>query len=92
MRRTRNKQMHMFFPYVPSYYLNFQFGAYISHDLPKPQGNLAPKQLLPVLRDPDQMIFDVESGMSGAPVVFHTPFLLKLSPEGEGFNIPKRDY
>ena len=84
--------MHMFFPSVPFYYLNFQFGSYISHDLPKTQSNIAPQQLLPVLRDPDQMIFDVDSGMSGAPVMFHAPFLLKSSPEGEGFKIPKRDY
>ena len=84
--------MHMFFPSVPFYYLNFQLGSYIPHDLPKTQGNLAPQQLPPVLRDPDQMIFDVESGMSGAPVMFHAPFLLKLSPEGERFNITKRDY
>ena len=90
MRKTRNKQMHMSFPSVPFYYLNFQFGAYISHDLPKPQSsNLAPQQLLPVLRDPDHMLFDVESGMSGAPVMSHTPFLLKLAPEGERFNKPK---
>ena len=82
----------MFFPSVPFYYLNFQLGSYIPHDLPKTQGNLAPQQLPPVLRDPDQMIFDVESGMSGAPVMFHAPFLLKLSPEDEGFNITKRDY
>ena len=92
MRRTRHKQMHMLSSYVTFYYLNFQLAAYISHDLSKSQGNLATQQLLPVLRDPNQMVLDVESGMGGTSVMFHNPFLLKLSPEGEGFNIPKRDY
>ena len=84
--------MYMLFTYVTFDNIHFQFGAYIPHDLPKSYCNLTSQQLLPVFRDPYQMIFDVESGMRCPSVMLHNPFLLKLSPEGEGFNIPKRDY
>ena len=92
MWRTRNEQMHMLFPYVSLDDLHLKFGTYVSDDLPHSCSNFSSQQLLAVFRDPNHMIFDIETGMGCPSVMFHAHPLLKLSPEGEGFNIPKRDY
>jgi len=84
--------MHMIFPNMPFDDIHFQLGTDIPHDLPQAYRNIASQKLLSVLCDPNQMILDVKSGMRRPSIMLHTLSYYKLSPEGEGFNIPKRDY
>lgn len=63
MRRTRYKHMHMIFPYMTFHDMHFQLGTDIPDDLPQTCSHMTPQQPLAVLRDPYQMILDVESGM-----------------------------
>jgi len=92
MRRTRYKHMNMISSYMPLYDLHFHLGTNIPHDLPQSCCNISSQQMLPVRCDPHQMILDIKPGMRRPSIMLHTRSYYKLSPEGEGFKIPKRDY
>jgi len=44
------------------------------HYLPQSSHNFLPQQLFAVLRYPDQMLLDIETGVGYSSVVFHARF------------------
>ena len=64
MRRYRNEYMHMVIGYMPFYYLYIFGFAYLSDQFSDSLGNFSAQNRLAVFRYPDQMVFEVISGMA----------------------------
>jgi len=63
--------------------------AYLSHKITEAFRYLSIQHLLPVFRNPDQVVLEVIHRMRSCSVVLHILMLLKSSPKGEGFS-PRR--
>src|SRR5208282_168848 len=87
--RYRHKHMDM----IPGYRTLDDFHvfclAYLSQKIPEPFRHLSIEHLLPVFRNPDQVVLEVIHRMRSCPVVLHLLILLKSSPKRRGVFSPK---
>ena len=93
LRRNRHKHMYMVLRDMPLDDLNILAPTNLSDQIPDPMGHVLPQDRLAVFGDPHDMHVDHEYGVRPVPIFRHTGFctmsMLKLPPEGGGFNPPK---
>ncbi len=70
--------MYVDLAHMPFEDLDFQLRADVSHQLPRADGYIRPRQLLAVLGDPHQVELDVEARVDGPSVVLRPPILTEV--------------
>jgi hypothetical protein len=87
--------MHVVLLHVALHDLYVRFPTHLSDEFPNPNPYFSTQDALTVFRRPHQVQVDLEYRVRTVSVA-HTAYttspqpLLKLSPEGEGFDPPKR--
>ncbi len=90
--RNRHKQMDMILRYMSRQYFHILVPAYLSEKLSATMRYLTAQYWFTVLRNPNQVIFEILNRGGSLPIVLHEPKIppalikLKSSPKGEGFS------
>jgi hypothetical protein len=87
----RDKQVHVVLRHVPLQDLDLLLPAALADQLADPEADLAGQDRFALRGHPHEVQMDLEDAVCSMPVVHAASLpqaLLKLSPEGEGFNPP----